>query len=340
DPDEKGDTRLVGLIPVGWYPGAVVHDAGRGQLAVANIKGLPIQPKKHGGSEGFNSHHYHGSLSLVPLPDDDALAALSEIAARNMRAAGIREAFQPPRQGVAARAIPERIGEPSLIEHVVYVIKENRTYDQVLGDLKAGNGDPALCIFPERITPNQHKLVREFVLLDNTYCSGILSADGHQWSTTAFATDYMEKSFAGFPRSYPDGMGEDEMDALAYAPSGFLWDNVLRHGKTLRNYGEFAVPAVRFADKARKGSPKWMDCWKEFREPKGEVIFASTPAVKSLAPYLATNSVGWDMAVPDQFRADFFINELKQYEAKGGFPNLVIICLPNDHTSGTSAGSP
>ena len=124
--------------------------------------------------------------------------------------------------------MPERIGEPSLIKHVVYVIKENRTYDQVLGDVAAGNGDPRLCIFGEQITPNQHKLAREFVLLDNTYCAGILSADGHQWSTTAIGTDYLERSFAGLPRSYPDGMGEDEADALAYSPAGFLWDNALR----------------------------------------------------------------------------------------------------------------
>ena len=337
-----GKSKLLGLIPVGWFPGALAFDAQRKTICVANIKGLPATTKldKQTLRQGFNSHQYSGSLSLVPVPPVKVLPALSAIVWKNYRHEQLALAKLPPRAGQPARPVPERIGEPSVFKHVVYVIKENRTYDQVFGDLKQGNGNEALCIFPERITPNQHKMVREFVLLDNTYCSGILSADGHQWSTTAFATDYMEKSFAGFPRSYPDGMGEDENDALAYAPTGFLWDNVLRHGKTLRNYGEFALPAVRFADKARKGSPQWMDCWKEFREPKGDVIFASMPAVKSLAPHLATNSVGWDMAVPDQFRAQFFINELKQYEAKGGFPNLIIICLPNDHTSGTSAGSP
>ncbi len=166
----------------------------------------------------------------MPVPDDAALPALGETVWRNLRRERIAEALLPPRAGQPPRAIPERIGEPSLIKHVVYVIKENRTYDQVLGDVAAGNGDPRLCIFGERVTPNQHKLVREFVLLDNTYCAGILSADGHQWSTTAFGTDYMESSFAGFPRSYPDGMGEDEADALAYSPAGFIWDNALRHG--------------------------------------------------------------------------------------------------------------
>ena len=117
----------------------------------------------------------------------------------------------------------------------------------------AGNGDPPLCIFGARITPNQHKLVREFVLLDNTYCSGILSADGHQWSTTAIGTDYMESSFAGLPRSYPDGMGDDEADALAYSPAGFIWDNALRHGVRIRNYGEFMAPAVKWRDPRQEG---------------------------------------------------------------------------------------
>ncbi|NBV22295.1 MAG: phosphoesterase [Proteobacteria bacterium] len=339
---KPGSSKLQGLIPVGWFPGAIAFHPFRNQLCVANIKGVSDvkRTEKATGNPGFNSHQHFGSLSLVPVPPKQALPGLSSIVWRNYRREQLAFTKLPPRPGQPARPVPERIGEPSVFKHVVYVIKENRTYDQVLGDLKPGNGDPGLCIFPERITPNQHKLAREFVTLDNTYCSGILSADGHQWSTTAFATDYMEKSFAGFPRSYPDGMGEDEMDALAYAPTGFLWDNVLKHGKTLRDYGEFAVPAVRWSDAKRKGSPKWTDCWREYKERKGDVIFASTPAVKSLTPYLATNSVGWDMAVPDQFRADYFINELKQYEAKGGFPNLVIICLPNDHTSGTSASSP
>ena len=122
----------------------------------------------------------------------------------------------------------------------------------MLGDVPQGNGNPSLCIFGEQITPNQHKMVNEFVLLDNTYCSGILSADGHQWSDSAFATDYMEKSFAGFPRSYPDGMDDTDIDALAYAPSGFIWDNVIAHQKSLRVYGEFAITETKWNDPAVK----------------------------------------------------------------------------------------
>lgn len=341
DPEDKGDTKLEGLIPAGWFPGAIAYDAGRKALCVANIKGLPIAPKaQRDGTKGFNSHHYHGSVSLMPIPTAEDLPKLSERVARNMRRSALDQASLPPREGQAPRPVPERIGEPSPIKHVVYVIKENRTYDQVLGAHPRGRGRADLCIFGPDVTPNQYKMVDEFVLLDNTYCAGILSADGHQWSTTAFATDYMEKSFAGFPRSYPDGMGEDDKDALAYSPAGFLWDNAVAHKKTIRNYGEFMGPKVRWRDEAKKGTPDFLACYRTWKGESTEVIFESEPSVESIRPFSPTDYVGWEMAVPDQFRADFIIRELKEYEAKGEYPNLTIICLPNDHTSGTSVGSP
>ena len=346
DPADR-ESRLRGLIPVGWFPGALAFDAPRRTLHVANIKGHPATPKPDEtgrdappGAAGFNSHHYHGSLSLVPVPDDDALPALSETVWRNLRRERIAEALLPPRPGQPARAVPERIGEPSLIKHVVYVIKENRTYDQVLGDVETGNGDPRLCIFGAPVTPNQHKLVREFALLDTTYCAGILSADGHQWSTTAIGTDYLERSFAGWPRSYPDGMGEDEADALAYSPAGFLWDNALRHGIRIRNYGEFMAPAAKWRDPGKKGTPDFLASYRTWRGESDEAVFASYPMIETIRPFSPTTYVGWEMAVPDQFRADFILAELAQFTAKGEFPQLTIICLPNDHTSGTSPGSP
>ncbi|MCI0747827.1 MAG: phosphoesterase [Verrucomicrobia subdivision 3 bacterium] len=337
-----GKSRLRGLIPAGWFPGAITFDAKRRQLCVANIKGLPSAKKldKESGGMGFNAYQYQGSLSLMRVPKDGALPDLSSIVWRNYRRERLATAKLPPRPDAPPRPVPERIGELSVFKHIVYIIKENRTYDQVLGDEPRGNGDPSLCIYGERITPNQHKLVREYVLLDNTYCAGILSADGHQWSTTAFGTDYLERSFAGWPRSYPDGMGVDENDALAYAPSGFIWDNVLAHGKTLRNYGEFAAPAVKWRDPAKKGTPDFLACYRTWKGDANEVIFESYPMIESIRPYQPSGYVGWEMAVPDQYRADFFIRELEQYEARGDFPNLVIICLPNDHTSGTKAGTP
>ncbi len=345
EPEDK-ESELLGLIPVGWFPGAISFDAARRQLCVANTKGHPLQPAPTkadaapAGTSGFNSHQYHGSVSLVPLPEPGDLPRLSQTVWDNLRRERIRTALLPPRPAQPPRAIPERIGEPSLIRHVVYVIKENRTYDQVLGDMPEGNGDPQLCIFGQRITPNQHQLAREFVLLDNTYCAGILSADGHQWSTTAFSTDYVEKSFAGWPRSYPDGMGEDESDALAYSPAGFLWDNALRHRVSLRNYGEFMGPRVRSRDPARKGEPDFSACYRTWKDGSGEVFFECQPSVETLRPFSPTAYVGWAMEVPDQYRADFILRELREFEAKGEFPQLVLICLPNDHTSGTKRGCP
>ena len=235
--------------------------------------------------------------------------------------------------------VPANTNTKSPIKHIFYVIKENRTYDQVLGDMTQGDGDPSLCVFGEQITPNLHKLAREFVLLDNTYCAGILSADGHQWSTTAFATDYMEKSFPTFPRSYPDGMGENDNDALAYSPAGFIWDNAIKHGTSIRNYGEFMAPAVAWRD-GRKGVPDFLACYRTWQGTSNEAVFQSYAMIDTITPFSPPAYVGWSMAVPDQYRADFILRELKDYEAKGEFPAFTIICLPNDHTSGSKTGSP
>ena len=233
DPADR-ESKLLGLIPVGWFPGALVFDAPRRQLCVANIKGHPATPKPDetgheapAGAAGFNSHQYHGSLSLVPLPEARDLPALRRPSGTTSAASASPR--RSCRRGPTSPPAPCPSASASRASSSTSSTSSRRTAPttRCSATSTAGNGDPRLCIFGERITPNQHKLVREFVLLDNTYCAGILSADGHQWSTTAFGTDYLENSFAGFPRSYPDGMGEDEADALAYSPAGFLWDNAL-----------------------------------------------------------------------------------------------------------------
>lgn len=335
-------SRLLGLIPAGWFPGALAFDAPRGRLCVANIKGLAVEPKpdESTGGTGFNSHQYHGSVSLVPIPGRSELRRMTAVVYDNFRRDRVGAAMKRPRRNRHPKPVPERIGEPSVFKHVVYVIKENRTYDQVLGDVPAGNGDPSLVLFGERVTPNQHKMVRDFVLLDNTYCSGILSADGHQWSTTAFGTDYLEKSFAGWPRSYPDGMGLDEIDALAYAPSGFIWNNAVRHGVSVWNFGEFMMSTCGWKDPKRKGDPEWRDYWDEFLHGRGEVVIASEPAIETVRPFSSTDTVGWNMAVPDVWRARFIARQVEAWDREGRMPQLILICLPDDHTSGTRAGSP
>jgi YVTN family beta-propeller protein len=335
-----GESKLEGLVPVGWFPGAVICDTKRRSLYVANIKGIGPGKKRGDGRAEFNSHQWHGSLSLLKEPDRGQLEKFTRTALTNMRYPLLVQAALPARRGQPPRPVPERVGEPSVLKHVIYIIKENRTYDQIFGDMSIGNGDASLCIFGERFTPNHHKLAREFVLLDNTYCSGAISADGHEWATTAFATDYMERSFADFPRSYPDGMEDSDVDAIAYSPAGFIWDNAIAHGKSLRDYGEFAMTRKSWKDTTRKGEPGFLDHYREFLNGTDTIRLYSDPAVESLRPYLATNTVGWDLGVPDIFRASQFIKELKEFERTGNFPNLSIICLPNNHTSGTKAGWP
>lgn len=336
-----GEAKMAGLIPVGWFPGAIVVDSKRDSLYVANIKG--IGSTKHlvpGDPVKFNSHQYFGTVSLVKVPSTAQLAEHTRAALANMRYPLLAQAALPPRPGQPSRPVPERVGEPSVFQHVVYIIKENRSYDQVLGDISSGNGNASLCTFGESITPNQHKLVRDFVLLDNTYCSGVLSADGHQWADTAFVTDYLEKSFIGFPRSYPDGMEDDDLDAVAYSPAGFIWDNAIAHGKTLRDYGEFAITDKTWVDSSNKKKLTFVDHWRDFVNGTETIRVSSHAAIDSLRAFVCTNTVGWDLDIPDVFRAKQFISELRDFETKGSFPNLVIICLPNDHTAGTNPGAP
>lgn len=337
---KPGRTKLAGLIPTGWFPGAIACDNQRKSLYVANIKAFsPGRERPDRGAE-YNSRQFYGSFSLIPLPSRRELAGQTRVVLENLRYPLLRQAALPARPGQPPRPVPERVGEPSVFNHVIYIIKENRTYDQVLGDVPEGNGDPSLCVFGERVTPNQHKMVSDFVLLDNTYCSGILSADGHQWSDTGIATDYMERSFAGFPRSYPDGMSDDDIDALVYSPAGFIWDNVLAHGKTLRDYGEYTIAESRWKDPARKGRPRFLDYWRDFTQNTGEIVIGSRPSVESLRPHIVADTVGWDLQIPDVFRARQFIRDLKAAEKTGEWPNFMIFCLPNDHTSGTRHGSP
>ena len=337
---KPGESKLLGLIPVGWFPGAIAYDAMRKEIYVANIKNLsPGVPGKTGETK-FNSKEYYGSLSLVPVPSEKELATFTRTALANLRYPLLAQAALPARPDQPARPVPERAGEPGVFHHVIYLIKENRTYDQVLGDIQEGNGDANLCTFGESVTPNQHKLVRDFVLLDNTYCCGILSADGHQWADSAIATDYVEREFAGWPRSYPaGGFGEEGRDALAYSPAGFIWNDALAHGKTVCDFGEFTTD-TKYWKSSGSTNVTFLDACRDFLGGSNAIAYACEPDIEALRPYIITNTIGWDLDVPDVWRAAQFIKDLKQFEAADNLPNLVILWLPNDHTSGTAFGSP
>jgi len=335
---------LRGFVPTGWYPAGLAVDAKRNSLYVANLKGDGSRNRSWEGKRkvkgkvvfGYNSHDHQGTLSLLALPTIKELATHTSTVLENNRLTESISALAPPRADAAPQPVPARHGEPSVFKHVVYIIKENRTYDQVFGDIEKAEGDSELCIFGREVTPNHHKIVDEFVLLDNFYCSGVLSADGHQWTDEAYVTDYLEKAFAGFPRSYPYPGG----DAMAYSPSGFIWDNVLAHKKTLRVYGEFVSATVRWKDSNREGHPGFTDCYRDFVDDTGLIDIRAAANIKTLENYICPTAIGFPNRVPDVHRAAQFMNELKGYEKSGDFPNFSIMLLPNDHTSGTRPGMP
>jgi len=341
DPEHNA-SQVAGLIPVGWFPGAIQFDAPRRAIYVANIKGIGVAKAFRAAEKRkLNTKDFYGTVSLLRAPGEKQLAAFTRVALQNMQYPGLAQALLPPRPNQPSRPVPERAGEPSPLKHVIYLIKENRSYDQVLGDMPEGNGDPSLCIFGERFTPNQHQLSRDFILLDNTYCSGARSADGHQWTDSAMANEYIERQLTSdTPRSYPGGKEAAGVDALAWASSGFIWDNALAHGKTFRNYGEWMLSNAGWSDPKRKGKITWRDFWQDFQTGARATQIRSKAGIASLRPCSNTNTVGWDLKVPDVVRAAEFIRELRQFEVKGDLPQLIMILLPNDHVGGARTDYP
>lgn len=220
---------------------------------------------------------------------------------------------------------------PSVFKHVLYIIKENRTYDQVFGDLPQGEGDSSLCQFGRMVTPNIHALAEKYVLLDNIYCNGVNSADGHQWTDEGLATVYLKKGFGGFVRSYPCCAGEDP---LAYASSGFIWDKVLEKKLSFRDYGEFVTAQIT------PENAKWQEHYSDFINNTNKIKINSITELASIRPFLCPTFVGFPETIPDVYRAGEFIKELNGFEKNGNFPNFMIMLLPNDHTAGTNENYP
>ncbi|MGE5421174.1 MAG: alkaline phosphatase family protein [Chloroflexota bacterium] len=322
-------SRIEGYIPTGWYPGTVLSSARGNTLYVANIKGTGSRNNRTD-RKGFNSHDHLGSLSIIPLPDKNSLKKFSQTVTSNNSIASLYRNNQEKTTGNRPIPVPVVPGQKSVFKHVVYIIKENRTYDQVFGDFKQADGDSSLVMFGREVTPNHHSLAETFVLLDNFYCSGVLSADGHQWTDEAIVTDYLEKSFGGFTRSYP----YDGDDPLAYASSGFIWDNVLKHGLTFRNYGEFVGAVIEPANAT------FSEIFQDYLSKSGKISIRAKAQLDQLKPYVCPAYIGFPNTVSDQYRADEFIKELHEYEKNDSFPNFIIMLLPNNHTSGTRPGMP
>ncbi|MFZ0282090.1 MAG: alkaline phosphatase family protein, partial [Bacteroidales bacterium] len=319
---------VTGYIPTGWYPGSVIMDEDGKSIYVANVKGVGSRNQLTDRA-GYNSHDHLGTVSIIRIPDKKGLQRMTEtVVLNNSLAENTGKSDKPSAGGKVP--VPVWPDQTSVFRHVVYIIKENRTYDQVFGDMAQADGDTSLVQFGREVTPNHHLLAETFVLLDNFYCSGVLSADGHQWTDEAIVTDYLEKSFGGFTRSYP----YDGDDPLAYASSGFIWDNVLGHGLTFRDYGEFVNPVIEPANAT------FSEIYKDFNEGTNNIKISAQANLDQLAPYLCPSYIGFPNKVSDQYRAAEFIKELKEYEKNDNFPNFIIMLLPNDHTSGTRPGMP
>ncbi len=330
----KGKTSLVeGFIPTGAYPSSVVL-SGNGVLYVTNLEGdgkfLSV-PSEDGGGYAYNSHHMLTSVSVIENPRKRMLRDYTKTVIAVNRLARLEQAGLPPRPGIMPVPVPERIGEPSVFKHVLYIIRENRTYDQILGDNPAGDGDSTLCIFGKQVTPNAHKLSEQFILMDNFAVAGKCSAEGHQWTDASIVTDYIEKNMRAWFRSYP----HVQTDALVYAPSGFLWDNAVKHHKSVTIYGEAAIPVF-------DNSLSWRDIYTNHLN-KVPFVFTNKTTIAPVRELLSTSFPGYDShKIADQIRADAFIAELNACEKAEGdqLPELMIMALPNDHTSGTRPGFP
>jgi YVTN family beta-propeller protein len=343
---ETPHPRVAGFIPTGWYPDDLAVSPDGKFVAVStllgvgsgwNSPGLLRREKRDGMKPELNIHRRYvhadrGTVHIIPVPDEDQLARYSIAVAENnhmsLQSDFLTAAQQRPVTSAASRPIPARAGERSTIDHVVYIIKENRSYDQYFGSLGKGNGDPSLDVYGDEVIPNQRKLARDFVLLDNFYANGGNSADGHQWVTQAAETDYTY--WPGYNgRSYP----KNGDDPLAFAGSGFLWDNLSAHHRSFADFGEFVG---EMAEKNSADRASMLNEYKQGSEFVGN--FATKAPIARLNHYLVPDYPPYGLMVPDVVRARIFLRHLKQWESNGTMPNLVMIQLPSDHTAGTTPG--
>jgi len=340
---EEEDGSVIGMIPVAYAPSSVVLDEANNTLLVANDKGIGTRNsfETDYGVSSYNTHQDNGTVSIVPLPDRGTLAGMTKQVFQNNHwdlTQNIKSASggSPKAKPVA---IPAKIGDPSLIKHVFLIIRENRTYDQVLGDVAAGNGDPTLAVFGGKDTPNVHKLIKRFPLLDNFYDPSRQSADGHQWIAEAMAPYADDIQSPDWNRSYPGG---NAGDALAYTSKGFLFSEATAAGLPLKIYGEYVENDFFLQPNGSTSEPSWSEFYadsKKFEAGLEPTLFhqntvqaeSSVPAVSN---YLVKNFPQFDLGIPDQFRVDLWVQDFNKDLAAGTVPALSILWVIDDHTGG------
>jgi YVTN family beta-propeller protein len=340
---------VIGYIPTGYFPTSIAYDKTHSQLVVADDKGLGTHvPARSGGLSGFNTHQDTGTVNLIPLPNADTLARFSKQVFDNNHwnlTTNIEVGPEHIDARAAAVAVPRHIGEPSLIKHVFLIVKENRTYDQMLGDVPWGDGDPKLAIFASAL-PNQHALIKRFPLLDNVYAPSRQSADGHPWigmSGSFYSNDILAPDWI---RSYPGGNSDDP---LTYTPRGFLWTAAEAKGLSVRLYGEWSHGA-KIRTKPDGAKFGWIDYYrtamcKEGKAPQSSCVvpddaISVSSDIPSAAKIMDPHYPPFNLTIPDQYRMDYWIPEFQRLDAANQVPNLTILWLPNDHTAGTTKGQP
>jgi YVTN family beta-propeller protein len=343
DLSKKAKTAVIGMIPVGYAPSSVVLDESANELIVANDKGIGTRYsfETDYGVTSYNTHQDNGTVSIVPLPDNGTLQTMTmqvfennhwDLAQNIKSAAGGSPHTKPV-------AIPAKIGDPSLIKHVFLIIRENRTYDQVLGDVAAGNGDPSLAVFGGKITPNAHKLIKRFPLLDNFYDPSRQSADGHQWIAEAMAPYADDIQSPDWNRSYPGG---NAGDALAYQNKGFLFSEAAAKGLPVKIYGEYVEYDTFLQPNGSTSEPSWSDFYADAKKfeagQESSLYYQNTVQAHSSVPAVSNHLIGnfpqFDLGIPDQFRVDVWLQDFKKDVKAGTVPALSILWVIDDHTGG------
>jgi YVTN family beta-propeller protein len=332
---------VLGMIPVSYAPASVVLDLADKQLIVANDKGIGTRhsTETDHGVTGLNSHQDNGTVSIVPLPNKETLESMTKQVyqnnhwdlRQNIESAGGGSRFEEP------VPIPAKIGDPSLIKHVFLIIRENRTYDQILGDVSAGNGDPSLAVFGGADTPNMHAIVQRFPLLDNFYDPSRQSADGHQWIVEAMAPYADDIQSPDWVRSYPGG---NAGDAMAYTKKGFLFQEAVAAGLSTKIYGEY-VENEYFP--TALGHPTWSQFYADslnFEAGKESTLkyqnaIAVTSTIPVVSDHLIKNFPQFDLEIPDQFRVDLWVQDFNNDLRSGTVPSLSILWIMDDHTGGS-----
>ena len=335
---------VLGYIPTASTPDSVKYDAAHNQLVVSNDKGLgaqAIQTTAHGSPLGYNTHQDVGTVSLIPLPNFKTLSQMTAQVYQNNHW-DLKSNIEGASGGNPwehAVAIPRHIGDPSKIKHVFVIVRENRTYDQILGDVKAGNGDASLAIFAP-YTPNLHNIVSRFPLLDNYYDPSRQSADGHNWLVQGMAPYMDDIQSPDWIRSYP----ANAEDSLAYQPNGFVWDAAEKKGLSVKIYGEY-VEYGGVSYKQPNGStsePSWNQFYNDTLAYESgaqkQLSYFSTvntiSEIPSVQKHSITNFPVFDLGIPDQFRVDIWQQDFNKDVAAGTVPTLETLWIMCDHTGG------